>query len=700
MTQKHQTSPASKFNWASANLGGGSDRARRLLPAIILITLALAAYSSSFKGSFVLDDRPQILNSPALHSGGPYGQFLIGGMRPVPSATIIANYWLGGTSVRGYHMVNLAVHILAALTLLGIVRRTFDRPTMPPAIASASAGLALAIAAIWLVHPLATQSVTYIIQRAESMMGLFYLLMLYCVIRGFDASSDRQAAAATWWNVAAVVACGLGMGCKQVMATAPLMVLVYDRLFLSRAWRPMLRRWPLYAGLAATWLIVATLMAVSPPGPTAGFGVSSVTPMQYAVTQLGVIVHYLRLSVWPAGLCFDTYWPVARGVGEILPPALAIAALLGVTAWLIVRGRSGWGFLGVWFFLILAPTSSIMPIMDRAAEHRMYLSLIAVVVAGVVGVFLLAQKIAGVRGPGDSAEVNRVLAVGAALLAGGLAWLTFERNKTYQDETALWQDVLRCNPGNARAHVSIGALLQNQGRHQEAATEFLQALQINPAYPLAHYNLGRSFDELQKRDDAMYHYRAAIELNPDYADARVSVAIHLVMQGQVGPAIEQFKKAMAIQPDDPLIRTQLGHSLILNGQRAEAIEQLKIALAIVPDLLLAQRDLAWTYATLPVEQGGSGPAAIRLAERANQLTAYKVPMLLDTLAAAYAQDGRWPQAQQVEQKALELSKTPGLSADIAARLEMYRRHEPCRHAIPPGPSDKPAMATASAPAGE
>ena len=181
---------------------------------------------------------------------------------------------------------------------------------------------------------------------------------------------------------AAVVACALGMGTKEVMATAPIVVLLYDRCFLAGSFREAFRRrWPMYVGLAATWAILGALVIAYPWGAAtgAGFGLAEAGPWEYARTQPGVILNYLRLSFWPSSLCFDYSWPIATSAGQIIPAAAVIAALLAATLWALRRAPA-LGFLGAWFFLILAPTSSFVPIITEvAAERRMYLPLAAVV---------------------------------------------------------------------------------------------------------------------------------------------------------------------------------------------------------------------------------------------------------------------------------------------------------------------------------
>ena len=281
-----------------------------------------------------------------------------------------------------------------------------------------------------MVHPLQTESVTYTIQRGESLMGLFYLATLYCVIR-LDGGKSRLA-----WSAAAIASCLAGMACKGVMATAPITALLYDRAFLSASWKELLRRrkW-LYAALAATWLLYPVLLAQAPGEweQSAGFGYGGASPLVYAMTQPSVILHYLRLTFWPDPLCLDYGWPPVNGVAEALLPGLVIAGLVAATVW-AWRRKPAWGFVGVWFFLILVPTSSFIPIADIAVEHRMYLSLAAVIALSVVGILLAGQR-ASNQMPVRIRPYAWV-ACGAIVLVMGA--LTVRRNGDYSSAGKMW----------------------------------------------------------------------------------------------------------------------------------------------------------------------------------------------------------------------------------------------------------------------
>ena len=268
-------------------------------------------------------------------------------------------------------------------------------------------------------------------------MGLFYFLTLYCFVRGVTS------ARATFWYVGSVLACLLGMACKEVMVSAPLVVLLYDRTFCAgsfrEAWR---RRYVLYLALAGTWLLLGWLVVSTGRLSVAAdaFWRRQFTWWSYLWTQPGVIIHYLRLALWPSGLCLDYGWPAARSVAEVFLPAVLVIGLFVLTVWALVQ-RPAWGFLGVWFFAILAPTSSFLPLAHAAFEHRMYLPLAAVVTALVVGGFLAGGWLVR-RGLISSLAAQVIGGTLVVFVVAALGTLTFDRNLDYTSDLAIWANTV------------------------------------------------------------------------------------------------------------------------------------------------------------------------------------------------------------------------------------------------------------------
>jgi tetratricopeptide (TPR) repeat protein len=526
--------------------GRPPSRYHRLLPLIVIVA-GILAYHSSFSGEFVLDDVRHIVENRRLHDPAQLWAIVAHSRRPAVDLTFAANHAADGLNVAGYHAVNLAVHLLTAVALYALVRLTLLSERLAARFGASASWLALATSLIWVVHPLATQSVTYVIQRCESMMGLFYLLTIYCAARGAASSGPRK------WSVLAVGCCAVGMASKAVMVTAPLMVLVYDRVFTAESVRQALRRrWGMYVGLAATWGILAAcgvLKGVLFPGDapgTVGFGTEEVTPSEYLATQPSVLVHYLRLALWPDPLCLDYAWPIARTAGEIVLPGLLVVALLGATL-LALKWSPGLGFLGAWFFVILAPTSSFIPIRDLAFEHRMYLPLMAVVLLVVfVGARVLrlaARRLSLGNGLSTALAAGLVVAVAAAG-----TWGTIRRNRVYHSQQAMWTDVLKQSPDNARAHISLGVALAADGRAAEASEHYQAAVRITPNYHIAHLNLGNAKARQGDYEGAIPHYAETVRLKPSHTGAHLAWAVCLDKIGRLAEAIDRFKSALQTRP--------------------------------------------------------------------------------------------------------------------------------------------------------
>ncbi|MDP7162787.1 MAG: tetratricopeptide repeat protein, partial [Phycisphaerae bacterium] len=404
------------------------------------------------------------------------------------------NYAIGGLDVRGYHVFNLAVHILAALTLFGVIRRTLGLSVVPEYIAAASLPLAFVAALIWTVHPLATEAVTYIIQRTELLAGLFYLLTLYCLIRGASASRS------VWWNVAAVAACALGMGSKEVVVSAPLVVLVYDRLFLCRAFKEVFhRRWGLYLPLASTWALLVMLLGHGSEAAPGAVHVSVYVSRDvywtalptYALMQLAAIVRYLGLCFWPHPLIVD-YGHLPTGTVSLNPThAIIVLFLLAATVRAFTK-QPRLAFLSLWFFAILAPSSTIIPVVGQPiAEKRMYLPLAGVVVIVVLGVYALGRRIWDRLGAPDRLRSVLGRIVGLAL-AGAVALtlgvVTIRRNADYHSVMSIWHDTVEKRPYNYRAWNNRGVAHGQKGNHDKAIRDYTRAIELEPNYVRAYNN--------------------------------------------------------------------------------------------------------------------------------------------------------------------------------------------------------------------
>lgn len=618
----------------------------------LLVAAGVAVYANGFQGVFLFDDLQEIVQEPRIRRLWPLLE-LLGGRRPVVDLTLALNYALGGLHVWGFHAVNLTVHILASITLFGLVCGTLSRLATHARVRSSAQYLAFTIALFWLIHPLQTQSVTYLIQRSEALMGLFYLLTLYSVLRG--ANSARS----TLWYVLAVLACALGMGSKAVMVTAPVMVLLFDGTILARSFRAAFRqRWGLYVGLASTWMILivcgvaGTVLNPSKAHVTVGLGFQGATPWEYALTQPGVLLHYMKVSLWPHPLCLDYGWPVAGGAREIVGQAIVLALLLAGTFQALIR-KSWTGLVGAWFFVILSPTSSIIPIQDAAFEHRMYLPLAAVITAVVVSVCWVVAAWSARHSL--SPIVVRVIHV--SLIAGAaipLAYLTVDRNRVYGSAVIMWRDVVAKRPANPRGYYNLGKALDETGQEAEAMRLYQRATEVDPMYDEAYFGQGVLRSRQGRLGDAVKAYREAIRLRPGNADARSNLGNVLVRLGRFDQAVEQYDETLRITPEHADVRYNLGSTWLQLGRFPDAIRAFREVLHRQPDHVSARRNLGVALA-----DSGRWDEAIQVYREALRLDATHANTHAN-LGTALLRRGRYEEARRSLRRALEIE--PGHAA--------------------------------------
>ena len=651
------------------------------LALAVLVLVVFMAYSNSFKGPFILDDAANILENRTIRSfwpvwdvfSGPRGHALAG--RPVINLSLAVNYAISGYEVWSYHAFNLLFHLLSALLLFGIVRRTLISPAVPARFKAASTPAALFCALFWAAHPLCTQAVTYVIQRCESLMGLFFLLVLYAAIRGWRQGASR------WWQVLAGIAMIFGVGSKEVIVAAPLLVLCYDFIFVhgkGRGGRILKDGVVLYAGLVMGLVLLFFLVS---RGAVAATVASDIDRLRwpYLVTQAGVIVHYLLLSFWPASLSMDYGWPFAD-LSRVWREGLLLAGLFCATLWGLVKRRP-WAFPGVWFFLSLAPSSSLKPQLDPAFEYRMYLPLAAVAVAVV-----MASLWAGFRVFSKRPKAGFALLVSAFFLASSiscaLAVATMRRNDVYASAERLWADTIKKSPESARAwfalatayeasgraglakkyyreaisrtphdpkpYNNLGLLLLKEGKTDEAIALFKEALAVEPRFDRAYVNLGEALMQKGLGEEARRILEEGMRLAPDSAHARLNMGLSLMREKLVAEGEALCREALKMEPGLAEGRYNFALELMSLGRKAEGAEELKLAVASKPDFFEALVNLG----AVLIEQGRLEEATGHL-ERAAGLKPDS-PEAKFNLGNALASRGFWSQALPHYEKARRL----------------------------------------------
>jgi tetratricopeptide (TPR) repeat protein len=416
-------------------------------------------------------------------------------------------------------------------------------------------------------------------------MGMFYLLTLYAAIRAMQ--SKRLAG----WSIVSMICCGIGMASKEVMVTAPVLVLFYDRVFIARSFVSALRRrWGLYSGLGVTWIILIVLMWSGPRSETTGFGMENIGVWTYLASQFGVIVHYLGLCIWPAGLCLDYGWPVAKTLGDIVPPMVVILCILSVVVWGLICNRI-WSYPFIWFFGILAPTSSFVPIADLAFEHRLYLPLAGPIVLTVIAGYLLLVSAAGHVSLSKKTFERWVGGILVIVIIVVLMAVTVRRNDEYRSVESIWRTVLARAPQTPRAYNVLGGVLSERGELDEAISYYRKALQIRPNYAAAYNNLGVVFESQGKINDAANCFRQALQLDSDYADAHNSLGNILASEGRFAQAVNHYRKVLQIRPYYAEAHYNLARVLQSQGLHDEAISSYRRALSFNPDYAEAHNNL-------------------------------------------------------------------------------------------------------------
>jgi tetratricopeptide (TPR) repeat protein len=578
-------------------------------PAVLaaggLLALAVAAaYANTFRVPFLMDDFFSIQNNESIRHLGQIGRLLrpegfLVANRPLLNLTFALNYAWSGNAPWSYHLVDLLIHVTGALALFGLARRTLAGPALAGRFGEAALPLGALIAALWALHPLQTEAVTYITQRAESLMGMFYLLTLYGFVRGRASRA---------WSVFAVACSILGEASKQVMVTAPVLVLLYDRAFWSSSVRGALARRPwTYLGLAASWLFLGLLAAVSPiRDRSIGFH-AGVSPLTYVGTEARALALYLRLALWPHPLVFDYGGPevLTPRLAAALPYLLGVATGLGAAAWAWRRSPPA-GFLASAFFILLSPNSSFVPLAQQPiAEHRMYLPLAPLAALAAAAAWALAGR-------------RALPLLGAAALALGAA--AFARNADYRTALSLWTGTIARCPNNARG---LNNLAQEEARvpglEGRALAHYEAALRIRPDFPEAHYNLGVALSQLPGRAaESAAHFQRALDLGLDLPETHRHLASELAqLPGRQEDVIAEYAAVAQREPASAAAHYDLANALARDpARRLQAIAAYEAALRLDPAFADAHDNLANQLAALPGRQDEAIAhyrAALRLA---------------------------------------------------------------------------------------
>ena len=652
-----------KVNQKQATSTGSVAFWKRYLPVVALLLAGIIVYWNGFNGDFVFDDISEIRDNPSIRVLWPphIPMFKASELptRPIPYYSFALNYAVHGAELFGYHVVNLCIHLVNALLIFLLIHATLSLASTPESLRSNATAIAFSSAAMWVVHPLNTEAVTYIYQRIESLMTMFFLSTFYLFIRS-EGSSKRSI-----WLTGSVATAAIGMGCKEVMVVVPVVIALYEYAFLRRNIRDLIRvHWKYYTALIATWSLLFASMWIQ----IDKYGNTTHSAWQHLITQPQVILHYLRLSFLPFGQSIDLGW---RPNEDFLSgqPEFTILLIAVFAVFCLYAAYPRAMFLPCLFFIVLSPTSSFVPVADLADEYRMYLPLAAVTTGlstGLVGSLLAFERYR--RGVAVStAPMVFWLLVSLGCLALGLK--TVQRNVLYQDKLTLWMDTVEQSPMNPRAHTMLAVVCLERTLPEKALWHSMAALSLQPDYPFAELNAGLSLLEMGRPREASTHFRRVIEQNDASSICRAenNLGLALLKLNQREEAITHFRRAIDLNEDFANAYLNLGNALRQQSE-ADAIEMYRKAIEVNPEYSEAYNNLGLMLTKTQPEE------ALQLFKRAIHLDARN--------ASAYSSMGnlltrrkQFDEAIQCYRKALEIDPSHAQAQhnlDIVVRISQQQ----------------------------
>ena len=550
---------------------------------LLLVLLVGVIYAHTLNSPFVFDDKPNIVSNLHIRITDLSPQSLADAAfkspipeRPLANISFALNYYLHGYHQGGFHLVNIFIHIITAIVLYFFVKTTLGTPNIR-CDAHQRLWIAFFTAAIWMVHPLQTQSVTYIVQRMNSLTAMFYVLSILLYARFRLAAGLKRR-----WGLLAgcILAALLALASKQIAATLPFIIIVYEGYFFQR------RRSKLYMACLAGCLLLTVAIALVLLGGDplnrllAGYQQRPFTLTQRLLTQPRVVMFYLSLLFWPSPqrLNLDHDFAFSVSLLEPLGTVLALAALavLALVAALTAKKQPLISFGVVWFLANLVIESSIIPL-EIIFEHRTYLPSMMFCLLFVWLVFRWFKP----AWPGT--------ALLCVMVAVGAFW-TYQRNTVYADRITLWQDSVEKSPHKARPHNNLGVALADHGHHDQAIEQYRKTLQIEPFYAEAYANIGLSLVEQGKLEQGVPQFLKTLELNPNDVLTLSNLGGVLVMLERYSEAVAHLNKAIQLKPDAAAAHNNLGVALKRLGKFEAAQKHFAEARRIDPAYAAADQN--------------------------------------------------------------------------------------------------------------
>ena len=560
---------------------------RYSIAALIILSLMIfLSYMNVINAEFQFDDELVIVNSRIIKNPDRLSDInfltsVVSGGRPVTDATFALNYYYGRLDPRGYHIVNIFLHICVSILVFFFVKKTLhlanSKDELSPDVA------ALAVSFLFALHPVNTQSVSYISQRAVLLCTFFYIIAVLLFIKSTEQTGFKKPV----FYMAAIVVSILAMGSKTTAVSLPFMLLLYDYSFLKE--RSFSDRIRLSGPLIGTGIIFSLFFLFKLGNDqNVGFFIKEIDVLHYVLTQFRVILTYMRLLLLPVSQNLDYDYPLSRSIFEIptLLSMISIFLLIGLA--FVLRTKYKLISFGLfWFFVALSPESSFVPVADVIFEHRVYLP--------SIGFFLSCSLIAHNTSrllfhKYDRRRRNRILAVIVISVLIALSVATHSRNEVWKSRLSLWSDVLAKSPGKTRAHYNLAHALRERGLHDDAVRELEETLQGRDDNSVkradVYSELGVALFEMGRIDEAIAQYEKGLKLEPGNVKLLNNMSIALVDKGMPDYALTYAEMALKIQPLNGDIHNSIGEIYFKKGDYSTAAKYFIEAITINPDVPL------------------------------------------------------------------------------------------------------------------
>ena len=584
-------------------------KARLIAALAALLALTAVIYAPNLHGELQFDDHRTVESDPAIRDlnaltrGGPLLGILAG--RLLTQLTFALDYRVSGTDPFAFHLTDLGIHLGVTLLVFFFTRKMLA--LAGGASGAAADAAALAVSALFALHPIQTQAVAYISQRSESMASGLYLGSLLCLLAAEQARGWRRGTALYLGSLLLFV---LGIATKLIVLTLPvaywllpLLAEPGERERLARPAKRLLFTVPF--GILVVLVSGKVLSLFGGPGlvaaPDAGFSVPSLPPQRFFITQWHVIVTYLRLLVFPVGQNVDWDFPLARGFGDpvVLACGLFLLLLLLAAVVLVLRcrrrsdragaaGRAA-GFGVLWFFLLLAPTSTLVPLADVLMEHRLYLASWGILFALAAGASMVAERLP-----------RRVWLGAALVLCAALATATYSRASLWRTKLLLWSDAVAKSPQKARTHLGLGNALRVVGRLDPAIDEYKIALSLaarEPAWQRASISdkLAIALLAQGRAEEAIAAAQTGLAEQPAHTSLLATLAMAYLRRGDFAQAEEAADRSLRSAAKPAASLALLGNIRMYKGDRVGGTQLFERAAKLEPHELEWKLYLAGAY---------------------------------------------------------------------------------------------------------